>query len=512
MVGGHTFWWVCGRDDHPCLEILYGDVWTGPNAERGGFRRVGRKTWSSWLNLVFGVSQTCSYRQSTSMNTDTLDPKRILVVEDTKAVAFLIEAVLQLEGYLVEVSEDGEGGLERVRCVRPDLIVLDLMLPGIHGMEVLRRLKADPETAGIIVIMCTARKYKPDYDQAMELGAYAVLSKPFEREELVEVVQRALAGEAPMEPHIQFATMEGRVEVSSAEKTRDRWYYRCWGTRGSIPVSGSRFVRHGGNTSCVELGLGDEILIVDAGSGLRDLGVELARRGPRTIHLLITHTHWDHIQGFPFFAPAYIPGFKLVIYGALGFGADLKSAFTGQLNREYFPVQFEDMRASIEFRHLETQGLEVGPFRVFWEYTHHPAATVCFRIEAGGKSLGYVSDNEFLYGYQGAPERIKLESEALVLHRRMVSFMAGVDVLLGEAQYTNEEYPSKVGWGHSSIGNASILASLAEVRTWVVTHHDPDHDDEFLDRKLNATKDILSGLGSRIPVSHAYDGLMDYLY
>ena len=436
-----------------------------------------------------------------------------MVVEDTKPVSWLIDSVLRAEGVDVFIAEDGESGLNQVKDVQPDLIILDLMLPGIHGIEVLRRLKADPETHGMGVILCTSRHYKPDHDQALEMGAYGVLTKPFQRRSLLRIVDHFFTG-LPAPTPSEFDLDLEPNETSASNPTMlspSGWRYRFWGTRGSIPVSGARYVRYGGNTSCMDLGEGEESLILDAGSGLRDLGMELARRGPRRIHLLITHTHWDHIQGFPFFAPAYIPGFEIQIYGARGFGSDLKSAFTGQLDREYFPVQFEDMRARIEFRHLEGQGLEIAGSRVYWEYTHHPAATVCFRVENGSRSIGYISDNEFLFGYHGAVAQIQRDSEELLMHRRLVQFMEDVDLLVAEAQYTREEYERKVGWGHSSTPNAVVLASLARVKSWLVTHHDPEHDDVFLDQQLLEIRRLLKDAGSPTLVGLAYDGLVGYL-
>ena len=442
------------------------------------------------------------------MSDATKPARRILVIEDTAPVAFLLQMLLTARGFIVDHAEDGEQGLEKIRLHVPDLVILDLMLPGMHGMEVMRRLRSDPATRDVGVVMCTARKYKADHDQAIELGVFDVLNKPFQKEELFSVVDRFF-NKSP-----KVATLPptvGQVARYVAPPKQDRWFFRCWGTRGSIPVSGAEYARHGGNTSCVEVGHQNEVLIIDAGSGLRQLGAKLARQGPRKLHILITHTHWDHIQGFPFFEPAYIPGFELVIYGATGFRADLKSVFTGQLNRDYFPVQFEDMRAQIEFRHLDQQQFELEGISVSWDYTHHPAATVGFKLDVGGKSFAYVSDNEFLYGYQGSPHDIMESSEELLHHRRLLQFLKGTDVLIHEAQYTEEEYRTKVGWGHSSISNACVLARLAEIKSWVITHHDPRHDDEFLDQKLHRTKDLLRELGVGIPVVHAYDGFMDYV-
>ena len=285
--------------------------------------------------------------------------------------------------------------------------------------------------------------------------------------------------------------------------------FRMWGTRGSIPISGAKFVRHGGNTSCIEVSEDDETIILDAGSGIRQLGLELAKKGPRKLHLFITHTHWDHIQGFPFFAPAYIPGFELNIYGAVGFSKDLGSIFRGQLDSDYFPVQFEDMRASIVFHPLDRPPLRLGRFTISWEPTHHPAVTLAYKIATPTQSFAYVSDNEFLYGYTGSPVGIDAGHQLVLPHRRLVEFLRGVHLLVAEAQYSNEEYLKKIGWGHSSISSACLLAKLAGISHWVVTHHDPQHDDDYLDSKLNLTKEMLRTLEHPMDVRHGYDGLAE---
>lgn len=434
-------------------------------------------------------------------------PKRrkILIAEDVKSIALLSQTILQNRDFEVLLVGDGEECLAKARDWQPDLLLLDLMMPRVHGMEVLRRLKADVATRGIGVIMCTARRYKPDQDQAMALGAYDVLFKPFQKEELVAMVNRFF-GSAPA---VAVETVAAPEEKYMPSISPDRCYCRFWGTRGSIPVSAPRYARHGGNTSCVEIGCGDEFLIIDAGSGIRELGQHLLSKGPRRLHILITHTHWDHIQGFPFFAPAYIPGYELIFYGATGFKKDLNQVFRGQLDSDYFPVQFDDMRARFEFRTLEPK-IEVNGFQVTWEYTHHPAATVGFKFERHGKTLGYVSDNEFLFGYLGKPHHLTLNSDTVAPHRRLVEFLMDVGVYVGEAQYLNSEYVTKIGWGHSSLSNACALAQMARVGRWVVTHHDPLHDDDLLDRKLNLTGEVLDSIGCGIEVRHAHDGWTEY--
>ncbi len=287
-------------------------------------------------------------------------------------------------------------------------------------------------------------------------------------------------------------------------------FVHFWGTRGSIPVSGPRFVRHGGNTSCVVIGVDNEYIIIDAGSGIRDLGLRLAKQGPRKIHLFITHTHWDHIQGFPFFAPLFIPGFEVIIYGASGFGKDLKSIFRGQLDRDYFPVQFEDMCAKIDFQILDGDSITLNDFKIQWESTHHPAATLGFKFTWKGRSVGYVSDNEFLPGFLGAPHTLSETSEIVAQHSKLINFLKDVNLLIHEAQYTNQEYVTKVGWGHSSLSNACLFAKLTRANRWIIPHHDPMHDDDMLASKLNLTREILRSLNHTVEVSHAFDELIAY--
>lgn len=293
----------------------------------------------------------------------------------------------------------------------------------------------------------------------------------------------------------------------------DEWgnRYALWGCRGSTPTPGARFLKHGGNTSCFCVTYGDDKFIFDAGSGIRELGAEVMRGRRRRIQLFITHTHWDHIQGFPFFTPAYVPGFEITVWGAELFGKDLRSVFRGQLDRDYFPVQMEDMNSTLEFRHLPTTPITTGDVNVSWEYSQHPGATVGYKIDINGLRIAWVPDNEFLQGYVGDPHEITRDHPLLAPYRKMIQFLSDVDVLIHEAQYTPEEYTAKIGWGHSSVSNACVLAKYAGIRRWIVTHHDPQHDDEFLERKLSITRRILRDLGHECSVTHGYDGMTEYL-
>jgi phosphoribosyl 1,2-cyclic phosphodiesterase len=284
-----------------------------------------------------------------------------------------------------------------------------------------------------------------------------------------------------------------------------------WGTRGSSPTPGGRFIRHGGHTSCMSLSHDGAQFVFDAGSGIREFGRKLLEDNPRQLHLFITHTHWDHIQGFPFFAPAYTPGYEIEIFGAKTFNKPLKSVFKGQLDQEYFPVQMEDMRAHLDFHHLNGAPINIEGVKISWIQTCHPGTTLGYKIEVEGKKIAWFPDNEFLKGHLDPLDDLTRESEVVQPFLPVIDFLSDVDLLFHEAQYTDEEYLHKVGWGHSSVGNACQLAHLAKVKRWIITHHDPSHDDSFLEMKLNVTRRLLSRLDSKVQVSHGYDGLTEYL-
>jgi phosphoribosyl 1,2-cyclic phosphodiesterase len=284
-----------------------------------------------------------------------------------------------------------------------------------------------------------------------------------------------------------------------------------WGSRGSSPTPGGRFIRHGGHTSCLSLNHDGTQFIFDAGSGIRELGRALMQDQPRQLHLFITHTHWDHIQGFPFFTPAYTPGWEIEIHGARNFNKPLKSVFRGQLDQEYFPVQMEDMCAHLDFHHLNDEPIVIDGVKISHIHVCHPGTTLGYKIEVDGKKIAWIPDNEFLQGRLDPLDDLTKDSEVVKPMLPMIQFVEGVDLLIHEAQYTDEEYAQKVGWGHSSVGNACALAHFANVKRWIITHHDPAHDDAFLEMKLNMTRRLLTRMGSNVIVSHGYDGLTEYL-
>ena len=280
-------------------------------------------------------------------------------------------------------------------------------------------------------------------------------------------------------------------------------YVRFWGTRGSIASPGERTARYGGNTSCTEVRTPDGTLIVlDCGTGARELGLHLTQtlKPPMHLHLFIGHTHWDHIQGFPFFVPAFVPGVELNVYAPLGFQQSLEEAMAGQMEYSYFPVKLRDLRSRIHFTELEEGFFRVGDVLVETQYLNHTAPTIAYRITSGRATIAYVTDHEPFW-----------KPEDGVLHhpgdQRHVAFMKDADLVIHDAQYSEEEYLQRVGWGHSTVEYAVDVAMEAGARRVALFHHDPTHDDAAMEALEARAKARAQAAGSRMEVFAAREGL-----
>jgi len=260
---------------------------------------------------------------------------------------------------------------------------------------------------------------------------------------------------------------------------------RFFGTRGSIATPGPHTLRYGGNTSCIEVqSSAGTLVILDMGTGAAVLGRELMARGePSRGHILISHTHWDHIQGIPFFAPLFVPGFEWDIYGPRGLHQGLRQTLAGQMQSTYFPVTLEQLGATIRYRELVEGRLRIGDIEVTCRYLNHPALTLGYRLEADGAALVYACDHE--------PHSHALATgvgDFLGEDRRHAEFLASADLVVHDAQYRASEYPQKIGWGHSTIEYACAVARLAKVGQLALTHHDPMRDDAAIDALVDSLR------------------------
>jgi phosphoribosyl 1,2-cyclic phosphodiesterase len=289
-----------------------------------------------------------------------------------------------------------------------------------------------------------------------------------------------------------------------------------WGTRGSIPSPGRETVRYGGNTPCLELRLAnDELIILDAGTGIKNLGEALAARNePVDTHLLISHPHWDHIQGFPFFKPNFVPGTRLTIVGYETEQVSLQKVVSDLMNKVYFPVHLDELKATLGFRNVGEESFEIAGAHVQTILLNHPSFAVGYRISQGGKSIVYISDNE-PFDYRVATAMQGVDSAIIDAYgrtdgdpnRRVFEFAKDADVLIHDATYTPEEYQSKIGWGHSHYMFTLKVAAQANVRRLILFHHEPSHSDEMIDGIVAACRREIAQRQYRFECSAAAEGM-----
>jgi len=295
---------------------------------------------------------------------------------------------------------------------------------------------------------------------------------------------------------------------------------RFWGTRGSIPTPGPTTLKYGGNTSCVEARTeAGTLLIFDCGSGLRELGQRLLHESNGGIrgHIMLSHTHWDHIQGFPFFIPAFMSGNRFEIYAARDIDKKLGDVLAGQMEYEYFPVSLDRMESRIGFHELREGTLAMEDAKVTVQYLNHTSLCLGYRVEADGHVLCYCTDiepNSRVLVRSDLRDRMFEMSvdealKAIVHHedQRYARFIEGADLLIHDAMYTREEYPSKIGWGHSSGEFATEISLLTGVRRLALFHHEPVHDDAAIDALHDTCQRIADGSGRQLEVIAAAEGL-----
>jgi phosphoribosyl 1,2-cyclic phosphodiesterase/DNA-binding response OmpR family regulator len=277
-----------------------------------------------------------------------------------------------------------------------------------------------------------------------------------------------------------------------------------WGTRGSIAKPGPSTARYGGNTSCIEVrSARGTLVILDCGTGGHSLSQKLMSGGAKGSrgHILISHTHWDHIQGIPFFHPLFAPGNEWDIYGPRGLGQSLRETLGGQMQYTYFPVPLDQCRAKIRYHDLVEGTFEIDDIKVSTQYLNHPALTLGYRLEADGVTVVYACDHE-------SHSRILATGDGEIIGQdlRHAQFLSHADLLIHDAQYTAEEYPTKVGWGHSSIEYVLKLGHYAEVKRIALTHHDPLREDDAIDRLVANAQAKLRQNKSSLDVFAAVEG------
>lgn len=287
---------------------------------------------------------------------------------------------------------------------------------------------------------------------------------------------------------------------------------RFWGVRGSIPTPGPDTVKYGGNTSCLQLTEdGENTIILDAGTGIKSLGTHLLKNHPevKVIHLLFSHTHWDHIQGLPFFAPLYIPGYEINIYGPVHYEKSLEEILDRQMEYTYFPVRVAELQAKISYRELKEEEFAVGGYKVRSKYLNHPVLCLGYRFEINGSSMVYCTDHEPYYNFLDDDEA---EEEMSLLvdeqNGKLLEFVNNTDLLVLDTQYTEKEYESHKGWGHSSTQHSMDLVINGKVKRVALFHHDPERSDKGEDEIIESLQNRISKSGPLKEIFGAREGLI----
>lgn len=289
-------------------------------------------------------------------------------------------------------------------------------------------------------------------------------------------------------------------------------FVRFWGIRGSIPTPGDKTSKYGGNTSCVEIRSGEGLFICDGGTGLRELGTELQRRsegqGGITGHLFFSHPHWDHIQGFPFFTPVYDPRNTFHIYGPKSGDRRMFDLLSGQMSGEYFPVNFQDLRSQLHASDLGEGVKEISGVEVSACELRHPGRSYAFAFEGDGWKIVYATDNEIDLALPDPELPVRDPEAPRPIPPEWIAFMKDADLLIADAQYTDEEYPSRVGWGHSRASSAVDLALACGARQLALYHHDPMHTDADVDRMVEQCRARARSRNSDCVVFAAREGVV----
>jgi phosphoribosyl 1,2-cyclic phosphodiesterase len=281
----------------------------------------------------------------------------------------------------------------------------------------------------------------------------------------------------------------------------DKMLLRFWGIRGSLAVPGKKTSRYGGNTNCVTVNIGKELLIFDAGTGIKELSNHLLKENqfPLSAKVFITHPHYDHINGIPFFVPFYMEGNQFEIYGTQHNGYSIETLISGQMDNVYFPVTTKEFHGKITFKNLDEETVDMGNYELSTILLNHPGRCIGYRVKHDNKTFCYVTDNE-LY-----PLNDPLYRQEDV--DRLIEFIRDSAFVVMDTTYDKDcEYEKKHNWGHSCISRAVDIANSARVKTLCLFHHDPDQYDKDIDAKLRHAKSLLKKLGSKTKCVAAREG------
>jgi phosphoribosyl 1,2-cyclic phosphodiesterase len=393
----------------------------------------------------------------------------VYVVDDSPMQAQLTRALLEKAGHAVIISTASQEALTRIPSVKPDCVLFDLMMPGLDGYELCRRLRDLPELAATRLVVVSSKAYPFERRRAFEMGAHGYFVKPLAPATFTADLERLVAGTLTLS---------------------------FWGVRGTLPVSRPDAHRYGGNTLCVSVDFPDgRLFVFDAGTGIRALSDALLGAGRTRIdaRVLISHPHWDHINALPFFVPFYMQGNSFEICGATHGDISMRGLISAQMDGVYFPITTREFAADIQYRDLAEGQYDIGGVPVHTILLSHPGNCLGYRLEHSGRRICYVTDNE-LY-----PADSPYRSEEYV--ERLADFCRDADVLITDCTYSDAEYGKCMHWGHSSVSQVTELAHRAHARHLYLVHHDPSQNDAAIDAKLDAARTWLAEHGADTQVT-----------
>lgn len=428
-----------------------------------------------------------------------------VIIDDEPVIRGMVARHLANHGWRVLEADNGDDGLKLVLSHRPEAVLCDLLMPGTNGFQVCRLIRSKRDQLGeVLLIVTTGSNFPSDRKNALEAGADHYLLKPVSAQEIVNLLQNVKARDgSACAPLASTAAGQGESGADTAAAATAPVRVRFWGVRGEVPVPGPTTVRHGGNTPCVEIRAANQIIVLDAGTGLRALGRQLlAEHGERPIALtlLLTHTHWDHIQGLPFFAPLYGSHHSVTIVGYEGARQSLMKTLAAQMDSPYFPVPMHEIASSLRVREMRELEFLVGRVPVQATFVNHPGITLAYRISTAAGAIVYMPDHEILPFPRERPGSTSATADAgkprdFVDYKNqlLAEFVDGAEVFVCDAQYDAAQYERHIGQGHSCVDDAVELARLAKAKQLVLFHHDPSHDDEAIDRLAAHARSLARG-------------------
>jgi phosphoribosyl 1,2-cyclic phosphodiesterase/ActR/RegA family two-component response regulator len=428
--------------------------------------------------------------------------KTLLVVGNDDAFRSQIAPWLGERGWTVIGAKDRRRGIDLATQHKPEIVLCDLVALDGNGIEFCRDFCGREESRNAARLVAVGAGGVVNKVQALEAGADEYVVKTA----FPEVMDKYLDQTDALSRR-EGSTVPGNA---SASQDIDGVRLRFWGVRGSIPSPGPETVYYGGNTSCVEVRVGSDIIVLDAGSGLRPLGLALGeefKEQPMQLNLLITHTHWDHIQGFPFFLPAYDPKNNVTIFGYEGATQGLKNTLSSQMESPYFPISLQQMPGHIAIRELHEPEFTVNKVVVRAKLLNHPGSCTGYRLMTPGGSISYLPDIEL----RGRPRDFSsaekmIDKSAPAELRELAEFVRDSDVLIMDSQYDAVEYEKHIGWGHTCLEDCVAFAMQANVQRLFLFHHDPDHTDEHISRMVARARQMASRCHSKLTVDAAREG------